>query len=160
MSHIEDPRQTQAAVRAHQNAKIVDDYATSIMTSLLTLNGAAIGVVLTAVASEKVFTSPMANLLSAGAVLAFGVGICSALHAVLLQRENVAEWRNIWEARAAGLTAPGQESANEAGRRARGSLWTAVVLFLIGATILAGALFTREKQTPSVAGCPQCCSAS
>jgi len=138
------PDPVQSAIRSHQNAKIVDDYATSVMSSLLTLNGVAIGAVLSAVASEKVFPSATANLFSAAAILSFGLGIGAVLTGVLLQRRSVAKWRDVWEERALGNEVPGgSPEADSAGTLAAVCLCAATFLFVLGAGIIAFALFKR-----------------
>ena len=149
---LEELRRTHAATRSHQNAKIVDDYAISLMASMLVVNGTAIGAVLTAVATEKVFTTAGGTTLSAAAVLSFGIGVAAALAAVLLQRRNIAGWRNIWEQRVHGDLDGGTDTLESDGRSAEGSLWVSVIAFLAGVAFIALSLYLRAPSSAATAG--------
>lgn len=140
---IELLRRKEAAARSHQNAKLVDDYATTLMSSMLTINGTAITAILVALGTEKVFKSAFGNMLCVLALVFFGAGIVSSLSAVLLQRMNVAKWRDIWEARVYGPLDGGIAYKDLWGDRAVYALWLSIGLFLLGVLTIALAIFNR-----------------
>lgn len=149
-AEMEEMLRTQAALRSHQNAKIVDDYATSVMSALLLVNGGAITAVLAAFGT-RVFSGAASQSLAALALFCFGVGIAAALRGVLLQRQNVADWRNIWEERVRGDLNHKIDHRNVYGDLAETSLWAAVGIFLFGAFMVTVALAARDPGPPPAA---------